>query len=673
MLHIVTFVTLSLLWLHLLGMGLLAHRFLRPYALARVSAPILATVVLFFLEHFEGFGTLGWPWLLTTPLCAATVYYQRQVLRDNAFIEIAAGLGFLFALAWRWTFPDIDGTVERLSDLSFVANYFPGTTLPPVDTWFPPYKFDFYYSLQHYAAALAGRWFGLDIGTATNLSSCILVSLTTTAAAATGRAFGLSISHTLLLTMAFVVGGSGASILGHFMVDSPNTWFGMRFIGDLHEVSQVSTDFGRWFVSHAYSNTPSGTKPMVLPIETLGFVTHIGEFHSTLTSFLILALKLYTIAILESEPDNRGAQAILAATLPVCLLASVWILPIQTLILAAWIVYRYCTKRPPDWYVIIGANALGLLLAYPHLRAFGPQSIYFDTHFGIVPAGEHTPLLAGLALLWPFFLILLLSLLNLRQTRLGILMTLIWVSLGILSEVIYLEDAYGGEFNRFNTTLKWWPHIYAGALLSLGAINLASHKRLVRYGSTLTLALVSSYIYDLGHDWVNAPKPNKGRLDGAAWITQDLTQKAILDYLKAAEPGTVLERVPQASYTYAPSIALFSGHPALLGWWNGHEALWRGGRNDIGELYERMTQFYAGQLAESHDWLLANDVKYVVWLKDDNKEPHAAFKAVDDQIKPSYDWHEFHAADKIRVGLWVRRVTPAGRSTQRTGVGETTR
>src|ERR1700722_6783906 len=67
------------------------------------------------------------------------------------------GAIFLYALAWRFTFPNIDGSSEKLADLSFISSYYPGETLPAPDAWFSPYRSTQYYSFQHYGAALMGR------------------------------------------------------------------------------------------------------------------------------------------------------------------------------------------------------------------------------------------------------------------------------------------------------------------------------------------------------------------------------------------------------------------------------------------------------------------------------------------------------------------------------------
>ena len=84
----------------------------------------------------------------------------------------------LFGALWRLTSPDIVEDNDRLSDFHLVSNYLSGERLPPVDNWLPYQRLNYYYSFQHYSAALLGRLFGLGPGAASiwRLSSWALSS-----------------------------------------------------------------------------------------------------------------------------------------------------------------------------------------------------------------------------------------------------------------------------------------------------------------------------------------------------------------------------------------------------------------------------------------------------------------------------------------------------------------
>ena len=64
-----------------------------------------------------------------------------------------------------------------MPNLAMIEAYMRGTRLPAPDIWFPPYRLNFYYSFQHYGAALMGRILLLPTGSAYNIAYCLLVAL----------------------------------------------------------------------------------------------------------------------------------------------------------------------------------------------------------------------------------------------------------------------------------------------------------------------------------------------------------------------------------------------------------------------------------------------------------------------------------------------------------------
>jgi uncharacterized membrane protein len=120
--------------------------------------------------------------------------------------ELVFVLAFLYGFAWKFTFPDITPSSERITDLYFITNYLPGNRLPPLDQWYPPHHFNVYYALQHYGAALLGRIFGLDGGTSYNIAFALLMALPITLAWHFASTFIKSRGYRLLLVLALVTG-----------------------------------------------------------------------------------------------------------------------------------------------------------------------------------------------------------------------------------------------------------------------------------------------------------------------------------------------------------------------------------------------------------------------------------------------------------------------------------
>lgn len=648
-------VTIGLILLNLTGLTLAAKRLTESYALAKIAAPAALCLGMFFIEHIVGLGNLFWLWPLTTAVSAYLVVTRHAALCSHWKVEAVFLVGFAYVLFWRYAFPDIDPSSERLTNLHFIGSYMPGTTLPPVDTWLPPYKLDFYYTFQHYSAALMGRLFGLDAGTSYNLAFCVIYALAITAGVTAVSRFCTSNGSRVIATAAFALGGSGAWPSVHFMIEQPSLWSSMRFIGDVAQPTEPLTDFGRWLVGLAFPpQLPLDHPPEKLPTETFGYLASLGDYHAPLGGFMLLTLALACIALLHTKPHDRSALAVLVVSVPLSIITNAWTFPLQAALVGTWLIFQHATRRSLDWSVLIVAGAASVLLIYPHLRGFAIQSLDFKTGISLVPDQEHTPWALGLVLHWPLLGILALSVFQRKLSRLTIYFAVLWSGLFLFSEFFHVDDLYGGEFNRFNTTLKWWPWIQAGALLTLGAMNLSSPGRVSRYGSAAVLLATAGYGYDLGNHWVNTPKTHVGRLDGAAWVTDDPIEKVMLDFLKNTEPGIVLERAEQGAYTYAPAMAMFSSQRSLLGWVD-HERVWRGYRTDLAATFEQIGNFYTGKLPNSTAWLLQNQVRYVLWLKRDNIEPYDAFDTINAQIQGQYDWKEFSAAGQIRVGMWVRR------------------
>ena len=181
MVHIANVLLVLLLWINLTGLALV-WRYAGSWSLARVGAPVALVAAIFFIEHFIGLGPLYWVLPFSTLVAIWLILRNQSYLRARWRTELIFLGAFLYALIWRYTFPDIDASSEKITDLTFIANYLGGGRLPPVDRWLPPFRFEMYYALQHYAAALIGRILDTGPGTAYNLGFCTMVALVTTAA-----------------------------------------------------------------------------------------------------------------------------------------------------------------------------------------------------------------------------------------------------------------------------------------------------------------------------------------------------------------------------------------------------------------------------------------------------------------------------------------------------------
>ena len=115
MLHISNGLVVLLLWLNLAGLALALRRFTNSWALTRVASPIALVSVLFCVEHFAGLGGLESLLPFSTALSLWMVVRWRDFLRARWRTEAIFLTGFLYALGWRYAFPDIDRKSTRLN------------------------------------------------------------------------------------------------------------------------------------------------------------------------------------------------------------------------------------------------------------------------------------------------------------------------------------------------------------------------------------------------------------------------------------------------------------------------------------------------------------------------------------------------------------------------------
>jgi uncharacterized membrane protein len=657
--HLATAFIVAVLVVNLAALALVGYRLTGHYALSRATSPIAAALALFFVEHFVGLGRLGWSWPLTTALSLWVISRGRHVLRAHWRVEAAFLGAFAWAFAWRFASPGIVASSEKIGDLAMISTYLPGSRLPATDAWFPPYPFDVYYSFQHYAAGLLGRLLALGPGFTYNVAFCVAIALTLTAVAAAAWTVCRSTRATALVTAAFALGGTGATIPAHLMATSAQLYSSMRFIGDAATPGQVQTAFGRALVARA--QVPVGEVPK-LPSETFAYLTALGDYHPPLSGFYLLAVGLLCIVLLEREGVGRrtarAAAALLAATLPLCAIANGWTLPLQGLLVATWIASRVLRRRL-DWRAVdwpaLGVGLVGAAaLCYPFLSTFGYRAADYDVHLRLVPAGAHTPPLLGAIVLAPTLAAIVLPLALGERRRILRWISALWLALLVVTELFFVDDVYSGTFERFNTTLKWWPWIQAGALLTAGAYGLRSASRALRVATVAVLALVLAYGVDLGRALFTGPKPDLGQLDGAGTITADPIERALLAYLQARPRGIVLQRLQAGAFTPAPALVLLAGQTAFLGWPE-PEKLWRGQRADVALRDAEVRRFYAGEQPDAAAWLTANRIDHVLWLRTESELPPGTFDRVDQQIRGAYLWREYFRVDEFRVGVWSRK------------------
>lgn len=643
--------TVLLVVVNLAGLSLATMRFMRGYGLARAASPLLAVMPFFLLEHFIGLGRLGWLWPLTTAASVWIICRRFSELKENWVTEALFLAGFFYSFMWRFARPDLDAGSEKMTDLGFITNYLAGTRLPPVDRWLPPFPFDVYYGLQYYAAALLGRIFAVDAGFAYHLSLSVIVGISVVAAGGAARLLCARSRWWLLPTAGFLFGGTGVSPWMWLLRSHPLISDSMRFIGGSATPGMADTALGRWLVSVA--NVPA-QNALELPAETFGYLAYLGDLHPPIAGFYLLALALFCIAIAERTGEQRIAPAVLAATIPLTLAADAWNFPLQAALFGAWVLYRLRERRTPDWWACGAGMFAAALSVLPFLQRFGLRSLDYATSLRLVPANLHTHALLGLLLAYPLVAVLALTLVHRRTDRLALWLAGLCIVLLAASELFFIDDVYSGRYERFNTTLKWWPWIYAAGLLAVGSLNIASPSAIRRRLTIVAIYIPTLFVADLAMQLTTVPRSHIGRMSGDAWITDNSVNKAILEYLRAEPQGIVLQRHARGAFTESPALTMFSGQTSFLGW-PSHENLWRGYRPDIGIRENQVARFYRGELEDATGWLVQNHVDHVLWLYPEAELPPGSFDRIQLQISGAYYWREFERPGDRHCGVWSRR------------------
>lgn len=453
---------------------------------------------------------------------------KKSALKTGCFIkaELIFYSGFFYAFLWRFSFPNLRPSFsEHLTDLYFISNYLPGRMLPPLDNWSPPYLFDSYYSLMHYAAALLGRIFSLSPGYSYEYAFCIIIGASVALGWYYISLFVTNKPTRVLLTALFLFGGTGIAPITHLLMDEdPNnnqsyhnlaerfmaeksygkTWTkltaSVRFAG-LFE-NQINTELGKaLFPKLTEIEIKEKTKQLTLsgfqgetfakrqlPLEIFSYQLFLGDYHPPIASYLLLLLTLACMGYLEREPDNKKLQAIIAIIPSIVLISNAWIFPLQVLLTLTWAGYRIVSRKSLSWPHIFSGIFFGILLIYPFMKGFSAKTL--DAQIKLVEMVNHTPENTFLWIFWPILFLCILAFIELfsRVSFKGsinnkqLIFTWLFTTLAILflTEMVYVDDPTSGMFIRTNSTMKWWGWLWMLGTLTLATLLISSNKKMIR-------------------------------------------------------------------------------------------------------------------------------------------------------------------------------------------------
>ncbi len=651
----------AVVYVNFAAVTLAMARWLPSFAIARAAGILGFCIGLFFIEHFIGLGSLQWTLPVFTATAAWVLWRHRSTLEQRPFIESEAVFvaAAAYGLVWKLAFPEIVESYDRLSDVHLVANYMTGQRLPPVDMWLPWQHLDYYYAFQQYAGALLGRITGLSAGAAFNVSAPILGALVIALAWDFASCFGLKTWARLLAVACLAIGGTGISPLFHLIAaPDPAGFFSAasaqaallhntRFIGWFEDA--VASEFWR----HLTAGAPTA-KGLQLPIETFGQQYAVGGFHAPLSGFLTLFLALASMARLtQARAEARPPlEFLLGLTLPLTICSNAWVFPLQAILVGTWKLWDIGTSPLRQWCASLAGLAAGVALILPFLAGFALHG--HPIALTRVMPDEHSPWVQFLIVHWPLIAVAVLAPFAGRYRNQALRFTLIFLPLLAGSELLNAFDgAYGGDLIRFNPALKWWGWIFTGGLFAISTCLLASERRAVRWATAAILVLVASMAVDVACFLAFEPKPYFGKLEGDGFYTADPANARMLNYLRNAEQGLVLEKVYDERPRDTGIYGSLSGQPDLIGvpWIMG---VWKPNLTELPGLVAQVEQFYRGEGLSPLAFLSDYGVRYVVWSVRESGD-EATWARIDRSIGEGYRWMEFSATPDKHIGLWIRR------------------
>ncbi len=268
-----------------------------------IIPPLALVVLLNFIEHLVALPVLLYllpAFLLATIWMMVSGKHFKQPLILPTAIFLAA---FAFTFAVRCLRPDIDFTSDGISDLNMINNFSQGKTIPPPDTWMPPYHFEWYYDLQHYAASVMERLLAVKIGVAYNVAHALLSALICVAGA--GAAHRLS-NGSLWITLAvpFLIEsaatGSSAYLYLTAHRSDPDLWMAAD-PSDMMLHPPDANPIWKWL----FNDLPAGlsqmspddiSKHQTLRLQVPGFWTWRSEYHANASGHLLSALSILILA-----------------------------------------------------------------------------------------------------------------------------------------------------------------------------------------------------------------------------------------------------------------------------------------------------------------------------------------------------------------------------------------
>jgi hypothetical protein len=617
--------------------------------------PPLAIVLFFnFIEHLVALPSLL---LLLPVLLAATVWMtvSGKYFKQPLIVPSAIFLGsFAFTFGIRCLRPDIDFTSDGISDLNMINNFSQGHTLPPPDTWMPPYSFEWYYDLQHYAASIVERLLAVKIGVAYNISHGLLSALIcVVGAGAASRISGGKLWITIAVPFLIEASATGSSAYFYMTSHNLDLW-----MADDPSGGMVKPPDGNPVWKWLFNDLPESLRQMppdqILEHQTLrlqvpGFWTWRSEYHANASGHLLSLLAVLIIAEIVAAQKTIWPWVLAAITPLVATIASAWALPITALL--CWVVLPVawiCGRRPISLPVALWTTFVAVTLIWP--------AFYNVTSSPQAPAvqwinpQDRVPLAEFVLQWWPIIVLWLCGCICFRSLSFGLRLILFVIPVMLIGIELITIDT------RYNTIEKMWGYTWGVGLV--GFFPFVASRAGIGFWFLKILLLASAFVSlsyflrDLsGGNWDGSAF----HLEGDQYLQFDDQKKRLLQAVTQTKHATYLSGKSAFCYNEAPTLAVFTGNKSYIAWY-WFESLTN--YMDQAETRRKLNDdFYSGAMTDRLHFLQSNNIiGVIIWPDDDISDDFLTKLRA--ELAPTYDYVDCKGSGTKNAGVFLIQPLP---------------
>jgi Uncharacterized membrane protein (DUF2298) len=613
-----------------------------------IVPPLAFVILLNFIEHFIALPNLlllspllvgGLVWLMAKP------HFPKRDLLLPSVVFLAA---FAFTFGIRCLQPDILPTSDGLADLNKINNYCQGDTLPPTDTWLPPFKYEWYYSLQHYAASILKRLLNIKVGVAYNLTHALLSALTCVAgAAAAHRISGGKTWITLAIPFIIESAMTGSSAYVQLTMQNPSLWLPDNLSGGFDDLPHNSPNNPIWkWLAAPYHER--------LELQVPGFWTWRDEYHANSSGHFLTLLAVFVGAELVAVTKTIWPW-VMAVLIPcIAVVASTWAYPITGLICGGTVIIALLHGRRPAALALTGWILVGaLFLLWPALYDVTSSPEVPDIMW--TKPEQRAPLIEFLLQWWPILLLWIYGWFLFRQLSPAGRWILAVLPIMLISiELVSVEG-------RYNTVEKMWGYTYGAGLIAFFPMVAARPSLPCRL---LTVVLLfCSFISMTGWlrnasewlPWGRWPDAEFS-LEGSHYIRADAQKGRMLQVLSRTKHATFLTgKCINFNYYEAPALAVFTENKSYATWTYFESVA--NYREEAEYREKQNNDFYSGAMSNRLQFLQSKNIYGVIIWPDDDI-PNDALDALTKELDPDYEYIDCKGSGDKNAGVFLLRSAP---------------